>query len=266
LDQYNVSLEERLRQVLLLLDLELARFADGNKRFQEMLSHIHETALVSREDITDQLLSEVHQKAGILDAQQLRASFLSRHRMAFPLNEPAINTAIAGKLSTNLANQANLDVREGNDLWSLIPVQNSLPQVKERNGILIKLEALQVSAMRVRVHFHLQSTFLSAKHEEHKVVAHIQPFPLLTGIHANDDIGTVYTLEPTHHVSRPENSTQSMLSIIEFSPSLPLHIRSFQIVIVNILFPPDNINVSVTSAMKAQLIEGPWEFEFLLND
>jgi DUF438 domain-containing protein len=87
LKQDSIPLEEQLQQVLFSLDTELAVFSKENEKLREVLAKIHETAVSSREDNTSRLLSEVHQKAGILDAQRLRVTFQKKQRALLSADE-----------------------------------------------------------------------------------------------------------------------------------------------------------------------------------
>ncbi len=258
MDQPNAQLEQTLQQTHLSLKRELSKYASQDNELRKEFEAIeppHWPASLAY--LTP--LTEVLKMASLLQRFYVRQ--FNQEKPSEADSPGRLEDGAAAYSTINLRSRENRTAKN-NEQWTAASVQSPLPQVRTRNGVTITMEELQISSAGIRIPFQLRTD-----HPIWKAKQSEAPFPsltpILTGVHASDGAGTQYSLEPTQEFTTTNYPDYILKSALTFRPVVSPETNNLHVVIPNVLFAPQN--AFVATATQAILIEGPWEFEFLIR-
>lgn len=243
------SLQNLLQKVCYSLDEALASMAPTDEKLRTALSRVD---LQPRDDKLGNLLDEVSRKASLLGAARMRAAFFAGR---------------SSVIQEHIEENAQLPVEDNTfrkipEPMNVIDLSAGLPQAIEHKGISISINALKASTTQLRVLFHLSGQRISfASGGSNLLDAYT--LPLLTGLRVQDQEGKVYELENADDVSAQSYPVQSLSGSLVFTPAPSKETQTLYITIQAVLLTNRGPFLATTS--PAQVIEGPWLFEFPLD-
>ncbi len=246
------QLAEQLRRTRQALDAALAAFTPMDEKLKVALTRLY----TQREDELGALLSEVSQKAGILDSARMRAESYARHLAATASQDGAL------RLESNSAIQVVGAAHAGESVaapFTDTPVGQG--QLVERNGITIGVDSLSLSATHLRIGFHLSDSV--PFNASAPTLQGVEALPLLTGLRVYDDGGgDAYTLELTDEVLTTGEPEQRLTSALTFTPAPAQTVQRIRLSIEAVVFA--GRQAFLATPASARMVVGPWQFDLAL--
>jgi len=255
------SFEEWLQQTISRLDQELEQLAQIDERLRSHLAFSVRSPDPVEEDTVNQLLSEIRRKAQTLHFYR-DLNFFSKQSLSHKSRDMVFSReAIHNLLAQHAAQVAN-------DPWQAIQLKLQPPYTIERQGISIGIANLNLSSEKIEIAFSLRSTIPlpEINEEENNPASTSKPaalFPVLAGIHLEDDTGTIYTVEapPFFQIPRGKQTQWQINSHMTFSGSVSPQVQALYLVIETFLLLP--LQVFLILDKEPPVIYGPWKFTFL---
>jgi hypothetical protein len=255
------SFEQWLQQTISRLDQELEQLAQIDERLRSHLTFSVRSPEPPEEDMVNQLLSEVRRKAQTLyfyrDLNFLSKQSLSHRKRDMVLSREAIQNLLAQHAA-----------QAANNPWKAIQLKLQPPYIIEREGIAIGLDDVNLSAEKIEIAFSLRGSIPLPEINEREnnpasTSKQIELFPVLAGIHLEDDTGTIYAVEapPFFQIPYKKQVQWEINSHMTFSGSISPQVQALYLIIESFLLLP--LQVFLILDKVPPVIHGPWKFTFL---